>query len=288
MYKFSLVLATYGRLDEVRDFFDSIVNSDYNLSKVEIIVVDQNDSINLDQIIKSYNDKVNIKHIKSQVKGLSKNRNIGINISSGEYIAFPDDDCKYMKDTLKIVDEHFEKNKDLYAIMGRIIDENGDDCIRKWSESEEIINKYNFYTKLSSITLFKRNTKPKQLFNERLGVGEYFGSNEDADIVYKAINRKKIIKYFPDIVLHHPKSPEIKDINKVYSYGLGFGALCKENISLNIIILFFKVIIYHILKLGISIITLNKIDVKLRYKYVQSRIHGFLVYKRKEQKNELQ
>ncbi|WP_195335782.1 glycosyltransferase family A protein [Paraclostridium bifermentans] len=280
MYKFSLVLATYGRLDEVRDFFDSIVNSDYNLSKVEIIVVDQNDSINLDQIIKSYNNKVNIKHIKSQVKGLSKNRNIGINISSGEYIAFPDDDCKYMKDTLKIVDEYFEKNKELYAIMGRIIDENGDDCIRKWSESEEIINKYNFYTKLSSITLFKRNTKPKQLFNERLGVGEYFGSNEDADIVYKSIKSNKKIKYFPSIVLFHPKPKNIIDRNKVNSYGLGFGALCKENFDFNISLLYVKVIVYHSLKMIISIVKFDKDGCNLRYEYLKSRFRGFYEYKK--------
>ena len=282
MYKFSLVLATYGRYDEIEDFFVSIVNSDYNLKEVEIIVVDQNDKISLDDIIKKYSKTLNIKHIKSDIKGLSKNRNIGIEIASGKYIAFPDDDCKYMKDTLKKVESYFESNKDIYGVMGRIIDEKGDDCIRKWPNKELEINKGNFYTKLSSITLFKRNNQEKQYFNEMLGVGAPYGSNEDANMIYKNLKSGKKIKYFPDIVLFHPKPPEKIDIDKVYNYGLGFGALCKENLDSNMIILFIKVICYHILKLIISVIKFNKYEIKLRYRYIKSRINGFIKYNKAE------
>lgn len=283
MYKFSLVMATYGRLEEIDYFFDSILSSDYDLNKVEIIVVDQNDKICLDDIIKKYNSLLNIKHIKSEVKGLSKNRNIGIRESKGEYIAFPDDDCKYMKDTLKKVESYFENNKEVYAVMGRIVDEDNNDCIRKWSKEDEIITKMNFYTKLSSITLFKRNKKEeKQYFNEQMGVGAPFGSNEDANIIYKSLKSGKIIKYYSDIVLYHPKPPQYIELNKVYSYGLGFGALCKENLDMNMIMLFIKVILYHLLRMFMGILTLNKEEIKLRSKYVQSRINGFIKYKRKD------
>lgn len=278
MYKFSLVLATYGRLEEVGYFLESIKNSDYNLNDIEVIVVDQNDKISLDETIKQYSSSFNIKHIKSNVKGLSKNRNIGINIASGEYIAFPDDDCKYMKDTLKNVEQYFESNKDIYGVMGRIIDENGEDCIRNWPDKELNITKGNFYTKLSSITLFKRNESEKQYFNEMLGVGAPYGSNEDANMIYKSLKSGKKIKYFPNIVLFHPKPPENIDIDKVYNYGLGFGALCKDNLDINMILLFMKVIIYHTLKLIISVTKFNKNEVKLRYRYIKSRINGFVQY----------
>ena len=280
MYKFSLVLATYGRLEEVDMFLESILCSEYDLTKVEIIVVDQNDKINLSNIIDKYKNSLDIKHIKSKVKGLSKNRNIGIEISTGEYIAFPDDDCKYMKDTLKKVEEIFENNNDLYAVMGKIIDENNENCIRNWSKVEEKITKTNFYTKLSSITLFKRNTEPKRYFNEQLGVGAKFGSNEDANMIYKILKSGLNIKYFPQIVLFHPKPPQNLDPNKVYNYGLGFGALCKENLDFNMIILFIKVIGYHIMKLILSIVKLNKKEICIRYKYIQSRIKGFTEYKK--------
>lgn len=283
MYKFSLVMATYGRLEEIDYFFDSILNSDYDLDKVEIIVVDQNDKICLSDIIKKYESLLNIKHIKSSIKGLSKNRNIGIKESKGEYIAFPDDDCKYMKDTLKNVEYYFENNKEVYAVMGRIIDEDGNDCIRKWSKVDGRITKRNFYTKLSSITLFKRNNEgQKQYFNENMGVGAPFGSNEDANIIYKSLKSGKIIKYYSDIVLYHPKPPQNIELNKVYNYGLGFGALCKENLDMNMLVLFIKVIIYHLTRMFIGILALNKKEIKLRSKYVQSRINGFIKYNRRD------
>lgn len=278
MYKFSLVMATYGRLEEVDYFLESILKSDYDLNKVEIIVVDQNDKISLENIIKKYNSQLDIKHIKSLVKGLSKNRNIGIKESKGEYIAFPDDDCKYMPDTLKKVENYFENNIDVYAVMGRIVDEQNNDCIRKWSKKDEIITKTNFYTKLSSITLFKRNIGEKQYFNEKMGVGAPFGSNEDANIIYKSLKNGKRINYYSDIVLYHPKPPKHIELSKVYNYGLGFGALCKENLDMNMVILFIKAIVYHFLRLTIGIITFNKVEIKLRYKYIQSRISGFIKY----------
>lgn len=282
MYKFSLVMATYGRLEEINYFFDSVLSSDYDLNKVEIIVVDQNDKICLDDLIEKYSSLLNIKHIKSDIKGLSKNRNIGIKESKGEYIAFPDDDCKYMKDTLKKVESYFEDNKEVYAVMGRIVDEDNNDCIRKWSKENEIITKSNFYTRLSSITLFKRNNEEKQYFNEQMGVGAPFGSNEDANIIYKSLKSGKNIRYFADIVLFHPKPPKNVDIDKVYNYGLGFGALCKENFDMNMIILFIKVVVYHLLRLFMGILTLNKTEVKIRYRYIKSRINGFIKYNRED------
>ena len=101
-------------------------------------------------------------------------------------------------------------------------------------------------------------------------------------MIYKNLKSGKKIKYFPDIVLFHPKPPEKIDIDKVYNYGLGFGALCKENLDSNMIILFIKVICYHILKLIISVIKFNKYEIKLRYRYIKSRINGFIKYNKAE------
>ena len=70
-------MATYGREKEVESFLNSLKKSNYDLSLVEVIIVDQNDKIDLNHIIERHND-LNIKHIKSTVKGLAKNRNIGL------------------------------------------------------------------------------------------------------------------------------------------------------------------------------------------------------------------
>ena len=49
--KFSLIMATYGRKDEVGCFLESLMNSNYPMDKVEVIIVDQNKEIDLEPII---------------------------------------------------------------------------------------------------------------------------------------------------------------------------------------------------------------------------------------------
>ena len=106
--KFSLILCTLGQIWLIRKNLDSIVKQSYK--NLELIIVDQNDNDVLSSILKDYDDKIFIKHIKSE-KGLSKSRNIGISVAEGDIIAFPDDDCEYKIDTLQNVYEFFEKQK---------------------------------------------------------------------------------------------------------------------------------------------------------------------------------
>ena len=121
MKRFSLIMATYGREKEVESFLKSLKKSNYDLSLVEVIIVDQNDKIDLNPIVERHND-LNIKHIKSTVKGLAKNRNIGLEQSYGGIVAFPDDDCEYLPDTLNIISDIFEANSEIDVVMGRIVE----------------------------------------------------------------------------------------------------------------------------------------------------------------------
>ena len=56
--KFSLIMATYGRKDEVGCFLESLMNSNYTMDKVEVIIVDQNKEIDLEPIISKYKEKI--------------------------------------------------------------------------------------------------------------------------------------------------------------------------------------------------------------------------------------
>ncbi|MGL4997882.1 MAG: glycosyltransferase, partial [Cetobacterium sp.] len=111
---FSMILATKNREKEVDEFLDSIKKSDYNLEKVEVIIIDQNQEIDLTSIINKYEENFDIIYIKSKLNGVSKNRNLGIKISRGKIISFPDDDCQYLNNTLKVV-EDLIKNQNIDA-----------------------------------------------------------------------------------------------------------------------------------------------------------------------------
>jgi len=279
--EFSLIMATYGREKEVDLFLKSITEQNYDISKVEIIIEDQNDTINLDKIIKKYHNILNIKHIRSNKKGLSYNRNIGLKLATGKYIAFPDDDCRYYPDTLLEVKECFSQNKNIDVVLGKIYDrKTKKNIIRKWKNYSFKINIWNFFLSYSSITIFTKKNSIR--FDNNLGVGTFFGSYEDADYILELLKSKKYIIYCPNVQVFHPDlSAKVMNNEKVYSYGLGFGAFVRKHLSLPIFYLFVKVIAYHVVKLLFGIFTFDKEEIIKRYLSIVSRIRGFLIYENK-------
>lgn len=278
--KFSLIVATYGRYIQVKDFLESIVNSDYKRELIEIIIVDQNDNIDLNPIIEKYNELLNVIHIKSDKKGLSLNRNIGLKRATGDILAFPDDDCEYLSNTLKEIDKYFnESNCDL--IMGRIVERDGSDSLRKWPKKYIKINKSNFYTKSSSVTIFFKSSTCKVNFNNDLGAGAKYGACEDADLIYKTIKDNKKVMYNPNIKIYHPHYDSSHNMSskKIFSYGLGFGAMIKSNFDYYMAILFIRAQAYHLLKMLKGLLLLNKHNVSRSYLALKSRFTGVLEFK---------
>ena len=88
----SLVLCTYGRINEVDNFLNSI----YIQTKkpAEIIVVDQNEENILHLILKKWSAKLPVIHKRVNFKGASRSRNFGAKQAMSALIAFPDEDCR--------------------------------------------------------------------------------------------------------------------------------------------------------------------------------------------------
>lgn len=281
MMKFSLIMATIGRYEEVKNFLESIDKIDYDKDLIEIIIVDQNKELDLSHIIKDF-DHLNINHIKSSIKGLSQNRNIGIKNATGDIYAFPDDDCEYLEDTISTVIEEFKNNEDATIVMGRIVERDGRDSLRTWPKEYINITKGNFYTKCSSITMFIKKSDVELMFNENLGSGNYFGACEDADMLYRHLKAGKKVKYTPKLCLYHPhehySSSKTISNDKVKSYARGFGAFCRINLDLHVFWLFIKAEVFHALNIIIGIITINKKRIDRGLIAFSSRIEGFFQY----------
>ncbi|SIQ94978.1 glycosyltransferase family 2 protein [Pseudomonas flexibilis] len=277
---FSLVMATYGRSSEVARFLESLRGQEISERYFEVIIVDQNDQIDLSEIVSKYSSFFRIKHIKSSRKGLSYNRNIGLLAAAGEYVCFPDDDCTYYPDTLSKVLECF-KRTGAFAIFGAIRDrQDGRNIIKEWPKYDCRLTRSNFFMLYSSITVFCKRSELD--FDEKLGVGEYFGSCEDTDYVYSMILNHGNCFYCGDLeVWHPPQSIQVMGEAKNYSYGLGFGAFCaKYSGDIFIMKLFLMSLAYHAL---LALLALAKMDGEtalLRKGSFISRVRGFLEYKK--------
>lgn len=277
---FSLIVATCGRDKELDRLLQSLVQQEYDLQLVNIYIIDQNDEIDLKPIIEKYMPVLNIYYIHSSRKGLSFNRNIGLKKANGDIIAFPDDDCTYYSDTLKKVNDAFDELKDAKLILGQIIDRHsGEKIIREWSNRQISLNYYNFYTNFSSITIFVKNEGKKQLFDEKLGSGEYLGSCEDADYIVQELKKKCQIYYTPNIHVWHPTQNSVNfSKEKIASYGRGFGAFARKNVSAPIIFLFIEIIVYHLLLYVLSLVKNDEQGKKAQKISIVSRLQGWRLY----------
>ena len=95
----SLVLSTYGRIDDVDNFLKSI--STQTRKPGEIIIIDQNEDNILGDLISKWKQELNLIHKRVDFKGASKSRNYGAREAKHSLIAFPDDDCLYPQSTIE-------------------------------------------------------------------------------------------------------------------------------------------------------------------------------------------
>lgn len=89
MKKVSLIVPIYNTAKYLDKCLNSLVNQ--TLKDIEIILINDGSTDNSEEIINKFNDK-RIKYICKQNEGIGKTRNLGIDISTGEYIAFVDSD----------------------------------------------------------------------------------------------------------------------------------------------------------------------------------------------------
>lgn len=279
MVDVSLVIPTYGRYIEVERLLQSLAAQDYPLDKIEIIIIDQNDSIDITPVIQPF-ENLNIRHIKTLKKGIANAKNLGISYSRADIISFPDDDCTYYSNTVSSVINFFENNPTVNIAYGRIWDRDSQiNIMRNWPDVDKHLNLFNFHLNYSAITCFSK--RKDLVFDERFGVGAYYSSGEELDYIIVALEKKINITYTPSIEIWHPPlNVEIMPLKKVYEYAKGYGAICKKHKSFAIFYLFFKSTFFHVLLLFRYIIGFNKKRIIKQLKAIKGRLDGFYGFKR--------
>ncbi|WP_290869917.1 glycosyltransferase family 2 protein [Aquabacterium sp.] len=276
-FKFSLILATLGRTDEVRRFLTSLENQDYQC--YELIVVDQNPDRRIHELLLDFptlQDKVI--HVNSE-KGLSKARNVGLALASGQVVAFPDDDCWYPSNLLDTVAGLFERDSSLAGVTGRTTDGDGREE-RAWANRSLTLTKWNVWRSAISFTIFL-NAKVFRggiLFDESLGVGanSKWQSGEETDILCRVIDQGGRIKYDPAILAYHPVkistfSPE--EFKRASAYARGCGKVISSDYYPKVYAA--TIIVAPIVKAFVSVATFDLRKAKFMGVIAFGRLAGF-------------
>ena len=252
--KFSLIVATVGRFDEVDQLFSSLEKQEHK--DFEVILVDQNPKGFLEPIVEKYINCFQINYITVKIRGLSRARNVGLKYVTGDIVAFPDDDCQYFFDTLKYVNDMFiEKSVDVITAK-----ETNDSRYIMPTRKCSGINKYNIWKRSISFTIFMKSKTCKKIgkFDEGLGVGSgtKYGSGEETEYLLRALECGESLIHMPDVRIFHPMN-SFSYYKKAQSYSIGrMYVLEKYNYGS-----FFKFlnIIYPLLKIVLCLFHKSKV-----------------------------
>ena len=235
----SLILCTYGRVNEVNNFLKSIYAQ--TIKPAEIIIVDQNEKEILKDLVNEWQVKLSIKHRRVNFKGASRSRNYGAREAKFSLIAFPDDDCLYPSKLVEKMTKLFQDHPRVDVILAskiepsEIHDMSGELTLCH-SRVSSILGL--FKAKAETSNIFARRSILKSLsyvFDENIGPGANtpWASNEETDFLIRLFKEgARIIKLKDLAIAHHSLqgSP-----SKSLKYGMGrFEVILKNHLGARI------------------------------------------------------
>ena len=112
----SVIIPVYNVLPYLKESLDSVTNQTYK--NLEIIIVDGGSTDGSASVCDSYKTDSRVKVIHQENKGLSGARNAGLELATGEYIAFLDSDDAFLLNMIQTMVEGIERSKADIAVCG--------------------------------------------------------------------------------------------------------------------------------------------------------------------------
>jgi len=224
---FSLVVSTLGRVEPLQQLFASLARQTF--TDFEVVLVDQNGDDRLDALLADLPPGLQLCRLRTP-RGLSLGRNAGLAVARGRIVAFPDDDCWYAEDTLERVALRLEDDA-LDGLSTWIGETAGAEGLgrRPWGVQAKI-GHHNLFRLPISASLFVRRAIVEGAaigFDERIGAGRRIGAGEETWFVHELLDAGARLEYDGSIRVHHPVVAD-RDPDKAWSYGLGFGFVCRR------------------------------------------------------------
>jgi len=229
MTRFSLIVATMGRVAELRALFDSILAQQWDAP--DVILVDQNADDRLGPLAAEYAGRLPLRHIRTPRPHANAARNLGLLAAIGDIVAFPDDDCTLPPGTLAQVAAAF-RDPGLQVLTGPAASPEGGLGSGRWHAQGGPITLASVWTSVIEFNLWLRRDTALALggFDERLGPGSAFGSAEGNDLVCRALAAGHAARYDPALLVVHPDK-RLSDVaaERAHRYGAGLGFVLRRH-----------------------------------------------------------
>lgn len=225
----SIILTSIDRKMELARFVKSLnEQKNFELSKLQLIFVDQEENKELFNILAPPIEFVYIKYHKCS---LSEARNQALPYVKNEIICFGDDDAWYDKETFSRLQDYFREGVDGIIAIAKNED---DRKINVFPDRSQKLT-YTNHCGALSISMFLRYDSGIK-FDENIGVGSPYqllsGEETDYLLSYMECHPKFNIVFTPDVVVRHPLGLKQNFDNyllKNYYYARGAGYVLRKH-----------------------------------------------------------
>jgi len=107
--KYSIIVATFNRLEEMKELTGSLQEVDFPRDHFELVVADDGSDDGTREFLESADFNFSLKYLRQENKGPGAARNLGMKKAEGKYFLFMDSDCTVPADYLEKIDEALEQ-----------------------------------------------------------------------------------------------------------------------------------------------------------------------------------
>lgn len=237
--KVSAVICSYNRARFVVDAVDSIFKQDFDKSRYEVIVVDNNSTDNVLELLADYKAQhpdYNFSYYVEHNQGVAYARSRGAHEAKGEIIMYLDDDSKAQPGWMKYTVDFFDQHPDVWSIGGKITPYflTG---IPNWYSKYffGLVGNFNLgnadkrltgarYPCGANMAFRKKVFEDIGYFNTDLGrKGKGLLATEEKDIYQRILNYGKKVYYLPEVEVLHAVESNKFDKNYVHRHSMGIG-----------------------------------------------------------------
>ncbi len=199
--KISIIIPVYNVETHLERCLESVINQTYK--NLEIILVNDGSTDASGQICEEYSKKDNrIKLINQANQGPSIARNVGVEASTGEYIAFVDSDDWISEDYCELLyNKIIETGSDISAIKNLLVVDNNSVIKNVTPVKDTIENEY---------VIFENEEIVREILSQRLLDNYIFGKLYKADLVKETKFKENVV--FEDLMYVYDTFSRIKKL----------------------------------------------------------------------------
>jgi glycosyltransferase AglI len=244
--RFSIIILTYNRVGLLRQTLESVAGQDYPLDMFEVVVVNDGSTDGTREFLREFaraHPQAAVRVINSdRNRGTGPSRNAGVKGSSGEIIAYIDDDCTAEKNWLRTLDNVYASRPSVRSAVVRLMNGREDNVFARYFHSHHVFGMNTLHIPGSEsledmVSLFKlpeadgflrgcevaHGSFRRFLFDEVGLYDEGMVMAEDAEFRMRLIERLGDRLYYScaSSVTHYYKTDYLSLMRHFFTYGRG-------------------------------------------------------------------